>query len=205
MDIQFDGTFSKEDYKSSVKLLNSSITKKPGLNIDIWIVLVVIGIGMMLWGFRTMFVELDLNSGTFIIAFGLVILVYGVKTRTAIDKAWEEINKNTTKFEGTITEEFLDIRSSNSETKILWAAFSGYGAYKQVIVLIHNNQGQIFSRSMFKNEEDWIQFQKLVSQKLNVIFKVQKPRLSNLAIIYIIINVLFVALVLISLHKNGAR
>jgi hypothetical protein len=135
----------------------------------------------------------------------LVLIMYGFKIRTDIRKVWDETIKSNSKFEGIATEETLELRNTDSESKISWTAFSAYAADKQVVVLIKNNIGQVFSRSMFNSDDDWNNFIEIVSQKI-VPFHKSKTKKSGLrTAIFIAIIILINIVIVISGLRNGAR
>jgi len=202
MNIKFSGSLTKEEFQAANKLL-----RRPpfGFHIDGWIILVFIGVAIMIWGFKTLFMELNINSGTLITAVGLVLIMYGFKIRTDIKKAWNETIKSNLKFEGIATEEFIELRSIDSEAKILWAAFSAYAANKQVVVLIQNNIGQVLPRSLFNSDDDWNNFIEIVSQKVTPFHKSKTKKSGLRTAIFIAIIILINILIVISGLRNGAR
>jgi hypothetical protein len=202
MNIKFSGSLTKEELQAASKLLRHPSS---GLHVDGWVILVFIGIAAMIWGFKTLFMELNINSGILITTVGLVLIMYGFKIRTDIKKARDETIKSNLKFEGIATEESLEIRNTDSEAKISWTAFSAYVADKQVVVLIKNNIGQIFSRSLFNSDDDWNGFIEIVSQKITPFHKSKTKKSGLRTVIFIVIIILINILIIISGLRNGAR
>jgi hypothetical protein len=202
MNIKFSGSLTKEEFQAASKLLRYPSS---GFHIDGWVILVFIGIATMIWGFKTLFIELNINSGVLITPIGLVLIMYGFKIRTDIRKVWDETIKSNSKFEGIATEEILELRNTDSEAKISWTAFSAYAADKQVVILIKNNIGQVFSRSMFNSDDDWNSFIEIVSQKI-IPFHKSKTKKSGLrTAIFIAVIILINIVIVISGLRNGAR
>jgi hypothetical protein len=202
MNIKFSGSLSKEEFQAASKLLRYPSS---GFHVDGWVILFIIGIATMIWGFKTLFMELNINSGAFITTVGLVLTMYGYKIRTDIKKAWDEAIKSNSNFEGIATEESLELRNSDSEAKISWTAFSAYAADKKVVVLIKNNIGQIYSRSMFNSDDDWNSFIETVSQKIPPFHKNKTKKSGLRTAIFIAIIILINILIVISGLRNGAR
>ena len=202
MNIKFSGSLTKEELQAASKLLSHPSS---GLHVDGWIILVFIGIAAMIWGFKNLFMELNINSGILIATVGLVLIMYGFKIRTDIKKAWNETIKSNLKFEGIATEESLEIRNTDSEAKISWTAFSAYVADKQVVVLIKNNIGQIFARSLFNSDDDWNGFIEIVSQKITPFHKSKTMKSGLRTAIFIVVIILINILIIISGLRNGAR
>ena len=178
MNIKFEGSLTEEEFKNAAKLLNRPVLKKPGVNVDTWIILMIIGIGLIGVGIRLLFVEQNIGTGSLFATVGVVIFSYGMKVHTAIDQAWEESQKNGTRHEGTITDDYLESRSSTGNSQTFWTAFSGYGEYHGIILLIQGNTGHPFSARLFHRESDWQEFRKFIASKLTVTHKIE-TRLVN--------------------------
>jgi len=205
MNISFDGSVTKEEFKSAATLLNSPLSKKTGMNINSWIILTIIGAVLFFFGVRTMFVEQNIGIGGISAVLGTVIFSYGLKVRTAIDKLWDNYHKNNPKLEGISTDEYLEVRNSQGKAQILWTAFNGYGEYNNVILLIQGNTGHFFSKELFQNEEDWNEFRKFISSRFTITHKIEKNLLSLRTILlagWIIVSILIVFLVL---SNTGAK
>ena len=171
MNIKFEGSLTKDEFKSTVKLANRPILKNPGFRFDLWIILLIAGVVIFAIGLRMLFVEGNLSSGVMVL--GAIVFSFGMKTRNAINRAWDEFQKTDTKREGVITDNYLETRSSVGNSQTLWTGISGYGEYQNMIVLFQSGVAYPFSVRFFENEADWKEFRKFISSKLPVTHKVQ--------------------------------
>ena len=196
MNIKFEGSVTKQEFKNAAKLLNHPISKKTGLSIDSWVMLMIIGIVLIAISIRLLFVEQNFGTGSLFAAVGAVVFSYGMKVRTAVDRLWEESQKNNVKLEGTITDDYLEVQSQEGTSRILWTAFSGYGEYDGVVLLIRNNTGHPFSARLYLSEEDWQEFRKFITNKFTVTHKVAATFLATTNL-YVLGMIIFSAIMFI--------
>ncbi|MEO7838488.1 MAG: hypothetical protein ABIU06_03985 [Anaerolineales bacterium] len=204
MNIKFEGSLTKEEFKNAAKLLNRPVSKKTGLNIEAWIILMIIGFGLIAVGIRLLFVEQNIGTGSLFATVGVVIFSYGMKVRTAIDRAWEESQKNGARYEGTITDEHLEARSSLGNSQTFWTAFSGYGEYRGIIILIQGNTGHPFSSQHFQSQGDWQEFKNFIANKLQLTHKID-VNFWTPANLYVLAIIIFSAImvILVLLRKEA--
>jgi len=173
MNIRFEGSLTQAEFKDAVKLANRPLLKNMGFHLDLWIILFIAGVVIFAIGLRMLFAEGNLSSGVMVLVLGAIVFSFGMKTRNAIDRAWDEFQKTDTKREGMITDDYLETRSSVGNSQTLWTGISGYGEYQNVIVLFQNGVAYPFSSRFFRNETDWQEFRKFISNKLPVTHKIQ--------------------------------
>ena len=178
MNIKFEGSLTKEEFKDSVKLANRPI-KENNVNIDFWVVLVLAGTLLAFAGLRLLFASQNTGLGVFLLAGGVVLFMFGMKLRAAVDRAWEELQKTDAKREGLITEEYLEIRNSVSNSQNLWTGFNGYGEYRNLLLLFQGNVAYPFSIRFFQNETDWQEFRKFVVSKLPMTHQIQSNMMNS--------------------------
>ena len=173
MNIRFEGSLTKDEFKNSIKLANRPILKYTGFHFDLWIILLLAGIVIIAYGLRMLFIEEKMSSGVMVAVTGAIVFSFGMKTRKAIERAWDEFQKTDTKREGVITDDYLETRSSVGNSQTLWTGISGYGEYQNMIVLFQSGVAYPFSPRFFQNETDWQEFRKFISNKLPITHKVQ--------------------------------
>ncbi len=173
MNIPFAGSLTKEEFKDIVKLGQRPVSKKSTTFIEVWVIFLLLGLGIIAVGLRMLFTTENINGGIMVMAVGAVFLILGMKFQKAIDQAWEEYKKTDLGSEGNITDEYLETRNSMSHSQVLWNGFSGYGEYRNVLVLFQGQVGCPFSARFFQTETDWQEFKKFVSSKLPISHKVQ--------------------------------
>lgn len=172
MNIQFEGSLLKEEFKEAAKLMNRRVLNKGGGHLDLWIALVALGGVLSLAGLRILFFDKNIGMGALVLSLGAVLFVLGMKLRTAVDRAWEESQKTDTCREGNVTDEYIEIQSAVGNSQILWTGLNGYGEYHEIILLFQGNLAFPFSSRFFKNNEEWQEFRNLVARKLPVTHKV---------------------------------
>jgi hypothetical protein len=177
VNITFEGTLTKDDFKSTVKLANRPILKTSGVHIDFWVALISFGLILIAIGLRMMFGNGNTGFSALVLVAGAVFFVLGLKTRNAVERAWEQFQKTDMKREGVITDDYLELRSSISSSQTQWSGFSGYGEIEDGIVLFQNAVAYSFPARFFQNQADWQRFREFVSHRFPMTHKVQSGRL----------------------------
>ena len=173
MNIRFEGSLTKEEFKDTAKLANCPVLKKSGFTMDLWIILLLAGVGLIAFALRMLFIEANMSSGVLVAVLGAIVFSFGMKSRKAIDRAWDEFQKTDLRREGIVTDDYLEIRSSAGNSQAFWPGFSGYGEYRNILILFQGGVAYPFSSRFFQNETDWQEIRKFISDKLPLTHKVQ--------------------------------
>lgn len=202
MDIPYSGSLTKEEFKDLVTLGQRPILKKSSAFIDIWIILLVLGVSILLTGLWTMFTAENVPGSFVFIALGVVVLIFSGKFRKAVDQAWEQYKKTDLRREGRVTDHYFEIRNSTGNAQVFWTGISGYGEYRNVLVLFQGQVGYPFSARFFRTETDWQEFRKFVMGKFPMSHRV--PEGLNLAsnwYIWLLIIIAIIGLIILQDSK----
>lgn len=171
MNIKFEGSLTKDEYKSAIKLADRPLLTGIGIRLDLWMVFFVVGLVTFVMGLWILLGDSNLISGIIAAILGAVVFLLGLKYRNALDQAWNEFQKTDTKREGVITNDYLETRSSTYHCQILWEGISGYGEHQNVIVLFQGELAHPFSPRFFQNDSEWQEFKKFVTGKFTLTHK----------------------------------
>jgi hypothetical protein len=177
VNIKFEGTLTKDDFNATVKLANRPILKTNGVHIDFWVTLTSFGLILIVIGLQILFTNGNTGFGALVLVVGAVFFVLGLKTRNAINRAWEQFQTTDMKREGVITDDYLELRSAISSSQTQWSGFSGYGEIEDGIVLFQNVVAYSFPARFFQNQADWQSFREFVSHRLPMTHKVESGRM----------------------------
>ncbi len=198
MNIPFAGSLTKEEFKDVIKLGQRPVSKKSAMFIDVWLIFLVLGLGLMGIGFRMMFTTENTGGGIAIAVVGMICFVLGLKLRTAIDQAWEQYRKTDIHREGSLTDESLELRTSTGHSQLLWTGFTGYGEYHNVLVLFQGQVGYPFPARFFQTESDWQEFRKFAWGKFPISHQVTSGlNLSSNWFIWLLLIISIVALLIL--------
>jgi hypothetical protein len=193
MEIQFEGSLTKEDYLDMVKLSSRPLNSS-WLRIDLWLLLVSFGV-VLVFGSIWLLLLKHTETGI-LLAVGVVLLVIGMKIKTAPRNLWKQNEALRAPQRGTVSDDAIQFMSSFGESRFEWAAISGFGEYKETILLFQSNTMVIpFPKRFFNSKEDWDRFRQLVMEKLPVSHQVVKLSLKE-ALIYLLIAVAIISLAL---------
>jgi len=197
MEVQFEGILTKDEYLNLSKLATRPIFKKKGMfAFDLWLLFVVIGTIMFVasvWQFIA--VRESITIWLFLFLVGLIVLVIGFKLRAAPHKTWEQNEVLRVHREGSITPEALEIRTLQGEWRLLWTDITGYGEYRDIVVLFLGPSAPIpFPRQFFRSQEEWDVFRAMVAENLELSHQVTSIEKSRI-LLFIIILVAILALV----------
>ena len=62
MNIRFQGSLTKDEFKNSIKLANRPVLKTSGIHFELWVILLIAGIAMILIGLRMLFLAINLSG-----------------------------------------------------------------------------------------------------------------------------------------------
>lgn len=173
MNIPFAGSLTKEEFKDAVKLGQRPLSKKSVAFIDVWVILLLLGAGVIVMGLRMLFITENLPGGFVVVMLGIIVLIFSLKFQKAVDQTWAQYKKTDLRREGSITDEYLEIWNSTGNSQVFWTGFSGYGEYNGVLVLFQGPIGYPFSARFFRTETDWQEFRKFVTGRFPVSHRVQ--------------------------------
>jgi len=168
MELTFSGAMTKEDYLSSLKLSIRPISKKGIDHWELWIVLFWFAGAIGLVGIYVLLVSFELFA-VWVVLFALsaILGALGLKLRKAPDKYWEENKTLQAPYEGKITNAGIEVRNLHGQSNLQWSNFSGYGEYREVVVLFcGKTHFHPFPRSLFADDNDWEAFREVVGSKL---------------------------------------
>lgn len=173
MNIKFEGSLTKEEFESTVKLANRPILKSNTVHIEFWVSLVTIGLILAAIGLRLLFVNANMATGVIVLVASALFFVFGMRTRGSIGRAWNEYQITDMSRAGVITDDYIEIRNSISSSQTLWNGFSGYGEFRDGIALFQNSVVHSFPSRFFQSEADWQEFNALIAKKLPMTHKFQ--------------------------------
>jgi hypothetical protein len=190
MEIKLDGTLTKDEFLQAAKLGNHPVTKNLHFRIELWLLLLLAGLVIIGLGIGGMIVNLDYYPIELVSTiFGAVLVVIGVKIRNAVAQVWDKNETLRAHCEGLVTDDFIEMRTPTSESRLQWSELSGYGEFHEVIVLFRGTTLAIpFSKRFFQGESEWLQFKTLVAGKLARTHRINPVSWANF-LIWIIIAV----------------
>lgn len=194
MNIKFEGTLTKDEFKSTVKLANRPILKTNGVHIDFWVSLLSIGMILTAIALRMLFVNANMGPGVMVLVTGALFFVFAMKARGAVDRTWDEYQKMDMGRAGVVTEDYIEMRNSTSNSQTLWSGFSGYGEFQDGIALFQNSVVHSFPSRFFQSESDWQEFKQLTTNKLPMTHKLQSGQLKASNRIIVLLFLLTAAL-----------
>ncbi|MCD4738058.1 MAG: YcxB family protein [Anaerolineae bacterium] len=108
---------------------------------------------------------------------------------------WEQNEVLRVHKEGSITPETLEIRTLQGQWRLLWTDLTGYGEYRDVVVLFMGPGAPIpFPRQFFRSQEEWDVFRAMVAENLELSHRVTSIEKSRI-LLFTIILVAILALV----------
>ncbi len=202
MEINIKGTLSKEEFLKTAVLANHPILKKNRYRLDLWVILLFSGLLLICLSVLGVIADPDYYPLVLVGTIaGLILITIAVKLRNAVSQLWKtRYASDPPQFEGRITEEFIDLHDPTSQARYLWSNFTGYGEYREIVVLVRDSLAFPFPRHFFQSESDWQQFKALVQEKLPLTHQVKPIRPGNILIWLLLL--FSISVLLFELYRN---
>lgn len=168
MEIQFGGQMLRDDFFKANRVAERINTK--GSIFPLWALLAGSGGLLILGSIWQMVVDPStFQLITLAVTIGILYIVLGIKIKKSAGEYWEKNEFLRTRYEGIISEEKIDIHIPTAHFHFLWSDIKSYGASEDVVVLFqHSGTGHIFCSRFFKNENDWLEFRKMLALKIPI-------------------------------------
>ncbi len=198
MELSFDGSLTKKDFISAVKLANRSIAKKSLLRVDPWIPSLILGALLFVGGPYAFLFGPDHNL--YIMA-GPMILGMLVITTTVSGmpgNVWNSKPEVRSRMQGKVTEKGLVFIHPNGQLTMDWEGYKGYGEYRDVVDLFNEGgTATIFARTFFKTDQEWMDFKEMVGNRLPITHDVSYRKIKLGVRHYVILVILLINLIVI--------
>ncbi len=203
MELPFDGSLTKKDFISALKLAGRSMAKKSLLRMDPWIPFLGLGILLFVGGVYAVLFRPERNFNLFTLSV-LGVLLIGFAIRSMPSQIWNSKPATHIRITGYVTEEGLVFFHPNGQLTIKWEGYKGYGKYREVVNLF-NEQGAAtpFAKAYFKTEQDWMTFKEMVKRRLPLTHDVNYRKIKLAGWHYALIIILLINLILMVLLFNG--
>ena len=204
MNLKYSGKLTKEEYLAYLKLCNRPILKKNSSYLDVWILFFFAGVIISLTGLVTFYLQRNSSGSSSLpwvltqFVIGIVLIALGLKFRGAISRFWEENKDVISIFNGMVSDDAVEMFTPNGSLKVNWSELTGYGEYKDLIVLFKPPVFAIpFLERFFESQEDWLAFRKVVVSKLALTHQVDQGTHSKRNIVYVLLSI---ALIIVYLY-----
>ena len=204
MEISFEGTLTKDEFLNTSKLGRRPRVKNKGtILFDVWLVLLLVGailVAVSIWQMTASWGQGSASRGAVVwlalLIFGVVILIFGMKTQSAPKKLWEQNEAFRAHRHGKITDQGIEVYTPFGQSKLQWKDLTGYGEYKEILVLFQGTALAIpFPKRLFANEEEWELFRSAVTERLDITHQVTEVSTPQI-LIYVLVLVAIIALVM---------
>jgi hypothetical protein len=198
MEIPFEGTLTKDEHLDAVQIAKKPIPGEGKIVLEPWRALVVIGGILTPISIWQMFLVITQSqgggiAGLLLLVIGVFIIMLGVRLRATPHQLWEQNASLRERRAGKITDDAVEIITSLGEFRLPWTSLTGYGEYKEIIVLFQGALNMPFPKRFFENEETWDSFRSLVAEKLEISHRVVPIKRSQI-LLYLIIAIALIAL-----------
>ncbi len=168
MELKLDGCIKKEQYLLGTKLsLRAIPTSGNKLVFELWIFMMVVGIVSLIAG-AGVWLSHNFIVSIILIVFGAVFIKLGFELKKLPEKAWKSIEG--LHITGSVTEEGIELITSNGQSHFKWDDLSGFGAENDIVLLVPKgpNSAFIIPKQYFSNALSWQVFNHLVSERLPI-------------------------------------
>ena len=204
MNLKYSGRLTKEEYFTYMKLCNRPILKKNSSYLDIWILFFFAGVIILLTGLVTFYLQRNSPGSSSLpwvltqFVIGIVLIALGLKFRGALSKFWEENKEVISIFNGMVSDDGVEMFTPNGGLKVNWSELTGYGEYKDLIVLFKPPVFAIpFLERFFESQEDWHAFREYAVSNLDLTHQVGQGIHSKRNIAYVLLSI---ALIIVYLY-----
>jgi hypothetical protein len=179
MEIQFSGQMTRDDFIRANKAAER--TNPKATTLPLWVILAGSG-SLLILGSIWQMIATPAAPFWIILAgvIGIIFLTLGMNTRKYLDRFWENNQYLHANYEGIITEEYIDFQIPTIHYHFLWSDLKSYKDSGNVVLLLqHSGTGHIFSARFFKNDNDWLEFKKMLVEKVPRPLDIYTPKTSN--------------------------
>jgi len=173
MEIAFSGALTLDEFTQGMKLNTRPVVQQEKSRLDTWLLVVVAGSLMTVIGVL-MVIFTELQWSVYLFLAGLFAALIGSRMRKTPQELWKRNPGYREQREGVINDEGVVVTTPAGSSRLAWSDLSGFGEYKDVVVLFQDDEFEvILSQRFFQSEAEWEQFKTLVAQKLVCSHKVQ--------------------------------